>query len=129
MLGDDGRTRGDISPGETGSGEGSGTDFTDFLTGTYTSESDTTIEGSGTGSDYDFTTESGITEITESTESGGTEETVDGSTETTVESTEGSTVSGGRLMKSFFAEYSNIIEKQAFNTAPLTLNKIRLHPY
>lgn len=103
MLGDAGYSRGDISPGETGSGEGSGTDFTDFLTDTYTSEAKFTYEGSGAGETTEegeqFTTVSGITE------SGVTEGTVEGST---MDSTEESTVesitdetSGGELTKLF----------------------------
>lgn len=95
MFSDSSFTRGDISPGDTGSGEGSGSDFTDFLTDTYTPEVESTIEGSGTeemtDESEDFTTVSGVTEVTEVTESGATEQS-------TAESmTEESTVSGGKL--------------------------------
>lgn len=103
MLGDAGKTRGDISPGETGSGEGSGVDFTDFLTGTYSSEFETTLEGSGTDEtteEGEISTVSGITEseVTEETDEGSTTDFMDKSTDETA--TEETLPSGGEF--SFF---------------------------
>lgn len=103
MLNDDGATRGDISPGEMENGEGSGTDFTDTFFYTYTSEFESTFEGSGTSeiteeNELFTTTESGITE------SDVTEETVEGSTidstdESSMESvTQETLASGGKFI-------------------------------
>ncbi|KAF3430423.1 hypothetical protein E2986_10746, partial [Frieseomelitta varia] len=108
MQGDEGPTRGDISPSAMETVEGSGSDYTDPLF-TYTSE----FEGSGTSetTDESFTTVSGTTESVEgstedstgesmtqettesgetdlTTESGATEETTSDQTTETLGSTE-----------------------------------------
>lgn len=99
MLNDDGATRGDISPREMENGEGSGTDFTDTFFYTYTSEFESTFEGSGTNEITEenelFTTESGITEtdVTEETVEGSTMDSTD---ESSVESMTQETLASGR---------------------------------
>lgn len=98
MLNDDSATRGDISPREMENAEGSGTDFTDTFFYTYTSEFESTFEGSGTSEITEenelFTTESGMMETDV------TEETVEGSTmDSTDESvTQETLASGGEFI-------------------------------
>ena len=86
MQGDEGPTRGDISPSAMETVEGSGSDFTDPLLFTYTSE----FEGSGTSETTDelFTTVSGETESVEgSTEDSTGESMTQETTESGGEST------------------------------------------
>lgn len=90
MQGDEGPTRGDISPSAMETVEGSGSDFTDPLLSTYTSEFESTFEGSGTSDTTDelFTTVSGATESVEgSTEDSTGESMTQETTESGGEST------------------------------------------
>lgn len=90
MQGDEGPTRGDISPSAMETVEGSGSDFTDPLLSTYTSEFESTFEGSGTSETIDelFTTMSGATESVEgSTEDSTGESMTQETTESGGEST------------------------------------------